>query len=317
MRHAHREPGTRREGSSSGMRRYRCVATGCGWQGLLPRLPRTHERSGLTAARRRWRQWAWPALALTALGLAAAAVVGQQLMEPPSAAQVPPGKSHYGQALVDSHPLQVRHDTLLVAYQPGKPLPGLTLRQHCAWGKPGGNPYRGSVTEALQSAGLPAEVVSQISQQVEQGQASERLTIANDGIRGDRTGRLFSPGGMAMTYGRTLCLGTYVNFAPGHTEPASLYEATDAQGRRHTVMVPDVCGNVTMISEGERGREKIKLTGGRSDLTWLIDTPDAPRRQSSGGTHAVPEPGTLWGVGTGLVLLAWLRRRVTSSPERP
>lgn len=307
---AHRDAETRRAAAATGLRRYRCSAEGCGWQGLLPRLPRARQRSAVRGLRRQWRRWAWPAVALAALGVAAAAVLRQGLAGPPPVPVVPAGESHYGRPLNDAHPLQVAFDTTLAATPPGQAVPGLTLRQHCAWGRPGGNPYRGTVAEALQAAGLPAEVVSAIASQVQKGESVERLTIATDGIHAAKTGRVFSPAGMAMTYGRTLCLGTHVNFAPGHTEPATLYEARDARGRLHSVMVPDVCGNVTMISQGLQRRDRLALTGGgdgTAGVTWLVDVPDpggpSPR------LNTVPEPGTLWGVGTALALLAWLGRK--------
>jgi hypothetical protein len=151
----------------------------------------------------------------------------------------------------------------------------------------------------------------------------ERLTVATDGIHAEKTGRVFSPAGMAMTYGRTLCLGTSVNFKPGHTEPATLYEARDHAGRLHSVMVPDVCGNVTMISQGLSRKDKTLLTGGGSsgaDVTWLVDIPDGGRGLMASGPNTVPEPGTLWGVATGLALLAFLGRRrgaSTAGPGKP
>lgn len=323
MRRAHRDRDTRRAAAATGLRRYRCTAEGCDWQGLLPRLSRAQPRSDADVAKRHVRRWAWPAAALAALGIAAAAVVRQGVSGPPPLPVVPAGESHYGRPLNDAHPLQVKFDTALAATQPGQAVPGLTLRQHCAWGKPGGNPYRGTVTEALQAAGLPAEVVSAIAAQVQKGESAERLTIATDGIHADKSGRVFSPAGMAMTYGRTLCLGTHVNFAPGHTEPASLYEARDQKGRLHSVMVPDVCGNVTMISQGLSRKDKTALTGGgggSAEVTWLVDIPEVGRGPNSSGVNSVPEPGTLWGVGAGLALLAWFgrrRRAATSGPEKP
>lgn len=326
-RRAHRKSETRREAAASGLRRYRCTAEGCDWEGLLPRLSRARQHSDLHGLRVQARRWAWPLVAMAALGLAAAAVVRQELHGPGPVPVVPAGESHYGRPVNDAHPLQVRFDAVLAASPPGQPVAALSLRQHCAWGRPGGNPYRGTVTEALQAAGLPAEVVSAIATQVKNGEAVDRLTIARDGIRASHSDRVFSPHGMAMTYGRTLCLGTDVNFAPGHTEPATLYEARDAKGRLHSVMVPDVCGNVTMISQGLARRDKTALTGGgggTSDVTWLVDIPEGGRGITSSHLNTVPEPGTLWGVGTGLALLAWLGRRrrgagtrATSGPERP
>lgn len=325
VRRAHRDSSTRRETAATGMRRYRCVAEGCAWTGLLPRLSRVRLRTERAATMHPAKRWGWVVLAMSALGVAAAAVVNQGLGSTRPVQKVPAGESYYGSPLRDAHPLQVRFDEVLVKTPPGQAVPGLVLRQHCAWGKPGGNPYKGTALEALQAAGLPADVVAALAEQIQRGAVTERLTIANDGIRGHQSGRVFSPSGMAMTYGRTLCLGTRVNFAAGHTEPASLFEATDAQGRLHTVMVPDVCGNVTMISQGTVRADKTALTGGSANLTWLVDLPETGRgiASSTGGVNSVPEPGTLWGVGMGLVILAWLRRRqlsaqsLTSGPEKP
>lgn len=315
-RRARRSGETRREAAASGLRRYRCTAEGCGWEGLLPRLSRARPRSELRGLQVQARRWAWPMVAMAVLGLAAAAVVRQELHGPGPIPVVPAGESHYGRPLNDAHPLQVKFDATLQATPAGQDVPALSMRQHCSWGRPGGNPYRGTVTEALQAAGLPAEVVAAIAAQVKAGQAVERLTIATDGIRAERSGRVFSPSGMAMTYGRTLCLGTRVNFAPGHTEPATLYEARDQQGRLHSVMVPDVCGNVTMISQGLSRRDKTALTTGGGEtmeVAWLLDIPEGGRGTPAGGLNTVPEPGTLWGVGTGLALLAWWQRRRRSA----
>ncbi len=127
---------------------------------------------------------------------------------------------------------------------------GLSLRWGCAWGDPGRNPYRGSTEQALQAAGLPAEVVADIAAQRAAGRSSERLLIQLGSIQtvsGDRT---FDPRRFDMSFGMTMCRNARVNFAPGHVEQADLYEATDAQGRPHVVMVPDICGNVSVLHEG-------------------------------------------------------------------
>ena len=123
----------------------------------------------------------------------------------------------------------------------------LTLRQGCAWGQPGRQPYRGTTEQALTAAGLPPEVVQQIAAQRQAGQKSSRLEIRRNAIRQLDGPRTFNPRSMAMSFGLTLCLHSWVNFVPGHVEPADLYEAHDATGRLHSVMVPDVCGNLTVL----------------------------------------------------------------------
>ena len=126
--------------------------------------------------------------------------------------------------------------------------PALAVRQGCAWGQPGRNPYRGSTEQALAAARLPPEVVQQIAAMRLGGHKSGRLQITTAAIRSDDGTRQFDPRALAMSFGNTLCLHSRVNFAPGHTELADLYEARDSQGRLYAVMVPDVCGNVTVLA---------------------------------------------------------------------
>lgn len=125
----------------------------------------------------------------------------------------------------------------------------LALRYGCVWGQPGRDPYRGSVEQALRSAALPEGLVKTIAAQVRAGQPVDRLRIDNHGILAQGSGRVFNAQNIAMTHGRSLCLGTRVNFSEGHSESADLYEAQDAQGRVVAVMVPAVCGNVSVLGQ--------------------------------------------------------------------
>ena len=61
--------------SGSGLRRYRCEAESCGWQGLLARQSiRTHSRPSLAPLAERWRLWAVALVVLVLLGLVSAGV---------------------------------------------------------------------------------------------------------------------------------------------------------------------------------------------------------------------------------------------------
>ncbi|MBL8324878.1 MAG: PEP-CTERM sorting domain-containing protein [Rubrivivax sp.] len=176
--------------------------------------------------------------------------------------------------------------------------PPLELRRFCAWGRPGRMPYRGTPEEAMRTAHLPAEVRTQITAAIAAGRADDRLVIGNDAIRSASGARTFPSDGLAMTYGRTLCLGTRVNFKPGHMEEAHLYEATDARGRLYSVMVPQVCGNVTVLRQPQ-GSSQLALERD----PW--DAGDAGARVAhavmAGKPHEVPEPGSL---ALGLAALA-------------
>lgn len=207
----------------------------------------------------------------------------------------PPGPG--GVAAAASAPPSAR------AGQPAAVEP-LEMRRNCAWGVPGRNPYRGTVEQALLHARLPADVVTEVARRVAAGERSDRVEITRAGIRPTRLDRDFDPQQMAMSFGRTMCLNTRVNFAPGHHEGADLYEVADSAGRRHAVMVPDVCGNVTVL--GERGEKRRALAAGAAadGQWWLLAT-----GAWSDEEHAVPEPAGWAGVLLALAMLGATRRR--------
>lgn len=327
-------------------RHYRCAQSGCTWHGNFAR-----NRTGrwlLALAVQAHRLQALPmrhrALMAASLVLAPVAVAGvgwagwlgwQALQDtrasnragPPGMARatVPQGESHYGDRLDRAHPLLQRvvyrgdaAATTAALTDPARDdhAHGLTLRTSCAWGRPGGNPYRGTARQALAAAGLPADVVETLAGQIERGEVVERVVISNDAIVGQTSQRRFSSRDIAMTYGMSLCLKTRVNFTPGHTEGAPLYEARDASGALFTVMVPEVCGNVSVIG-GEPGRKP--GDGGR----WVIAPPgfgyvweeDPPAGAGAAGAGQPADgqgpgagaarplglgaPGTVGGIGSG------------------
>ncbi|MCL4747398.1 MAG: PEP-CTERM sorting domain-containing protein [Burkholderiaceae bacterium] len=217
----------------------------------------------------------------------------------------------------------------------------LELRQNCAWGDPGRNPYKGTIEQALEGARLPPEVVQAMSARIRSGKVSDRLEITNEGIRGVHEPREYSARSIAMTFGRTLCMNTRVNFVPGHMERADLYEVADASGKNYSVMVPYVCGNVSVLSErAERDDEPLATTiDGRplarktTDLIAAIIPGGSSSNRTvtgnpGGGTTAntpegqVPEPGTLLNIVAGASLMAWFirrkrRRQDESASDRP
>ncbi|MBL8329056.1 MAG: PEP-CTERM sorting domain-containing protein [Rubrivivax sp.] len=221
-----------------------------------------------------------------------------------------PGEAFDGDELPADHALSAPASAALPAHtvaadagaqrsrRTAGPRPPLELRRFCAWGRPGRMPYRGTPEEAMRAAQLPAEVRAQIAAAIAAGRADDRLVIGNDAIRSTSGARTFPSDGLAMTYGRTLCLGTRVNFKPGHEEMAHLYEATDTQGRLYSVMVPQVCGNVTVLRQPHVSSQ---LALQRDP--W--DAGDAGTRVAhavmAAKPHQVPEPGSL---ALGLAALA-------------
>lgn len=271
--------------------RYRCTNAACHWHGLMGRLPDEPRLLAVVAGRLFWFGLGVAATLGIVLGLqatrgkapatgaATAEGSAQVAPEPPWAARAanaaPPGVDFDGIPLADNHELVVSN-----------PSP-LTMRSNCAWGTPGGNPYKGTVEQALAALKLPPEVVRQVSERAARGDMTAQLQISSNLIRSVDGERRYSPRLRAMAFGNTLCVNTRVNFKAGHTEFAPLYEATDRAGRTWSIMIPYVCQNVSVL--GERG-----------------EVPE--------NGHRVPLPATWALVALGLGLLALARRRRGALP---
>jgi hypothetical protein len=291
----------------------RCTAAGCAFDGWVPRRTRLRGLRGFS--RRRWRRLqsalrpllrAAAALAMASLAVGVGATVGaawQQAHAPTLAEQraaLPPGEYHDGDPLPPAHPLRPGLGMAASAAAAATPL---DLRGACVWGRPGRDPYRGSVAEALRTARLPQGVQDALLAKVAAHAVDDRLTIGNGGISAALSGRVFAAHGFAMTYGRTLCLETRVNFSAGHTEAADLYETRDARGRLYSVMVPQVCGNVSFIAAQTKGRKTETLSAADGDLPSQLRLLSAVAGGEFDGARSVPEPGTLACLGA--ALLAW------------
>lgn len=235
--------------------RYRCTAAACGWEGVLGR-----DAAGLLPPRR------WPVAVLAFVAGAALALVAAQGLR--QALRTAPANDRSQGALGQGVETQSRATAPGIDFA-GAALPAtdprvrnnpspLQLRHSCAWGVPGANPYRGTVTQALASARLPREVVRQIADMAERGAVLDQVQITRLGIRSVNGQRDYGSRITAMAFGDTLCFNTRVNFPDGHVEHAALYEAADASGKTYTVMVPYVCDNVSVLG----AREEIVVTNG-------------------------------------------------------
>lgn len=313
------QPGSQRE--------FRCRAPGCGWRGAagVAKTKAAHATGATPPPARRIARWSRSAAALLGgVGLAVtASVLVLQLGSLPADRPAHPGGVHRlapGEHF-DGEPLRspAAHNPSTAAV-PATDLP-LGLRQDCVWGKPGRNPYQGTVEQALVAARLPAELVAPVAARIRARQPTDRVSISTAMIRSERGGRVFSPRGLGLSFGHTMCLNSRVNFAPGHVEKADLYEVTDAAGRERAVMVPDVCGNVSVLSAGD---ERARLPGWLATPVALLVT--ALGRKVDGGAglggwgarHAVavdgsaqrvPEPDTLACMLVGLAAAWWAGRR--------
>ncbi len=303
----HRHLGDRIVGIFQKVHRYRCGKSDCGWEGIIStpvaRKVAGRRKAVTWKARVGWMA-AGIAVSLAAVGsfklylsatseerplvarieaskaLPVAAREGADENEGPQdevaapddevdVPQVPAGESFDGVTLAEGDARLTENPT------------ELSIRRGCMWGAPGRTPYKGTVRQALVAARVPEEVVHKIDLMVERRMISDRLMITRDSIQSTNGKRRFEPNIVAMGFGKTLCFGTRVNFAPGHVELADLYEASDAAGTKFSVMVPYVCRNVSVLAaRAERGN-------GRTN-----------------GFGSAPEPGTLASVIAALAALA-------------
>lgn len=197
---------------------------------------------------------------------------------------------------------------------------GLSVRQGCAWGVQGRHPYRGTVTQALQAARLPEEVVRKIDVMVSLGIVSDQVVISRDSVRAVRTPRQFDSKIVAMGFANTLCFGTRVNFQPGHLEFADLYDATDGKGNNYSVMIPYVCGNVSVLAERAERDDAVVGTlmpvpgGAATGNPRALAVPGSPggrganlAKPADQTVRTVPEPGTLAALIAALAAMALAR----------
>lgn len=244
--------------------RYRCTSRTCHWAGLLGREGRPPPAL-----------IGWPARFLW-LGIGAGLAVAAVPLVPPlrvwlagaparpsveagvewSSQATPAGVDFAGAALPSTDARALANATPLI------------LKRGCAWGVPGGSPYRGTVEQALSAAGLPADAVRALGEKAERGWSLGQVEISRSGIRTLDGRRHFDPDIAAMGFGHTLCFNTRVNFKPGHVEYAALYEHTDSRYRTYTVMVPYVCHNVSVL--GQRGEREIPETEVAEPASWSL-----------------------------------------------
>jgi len=342
------------------MRRYRCCEPGgCGWEGTLaatwtqtgPVRRRVREITRMRIVRLAKSRLVFTMLiGVSGIVLGAAGVKLYETFDlaallARNGRPLPFGVSDFGRPLPANHPFLERHVDVpapivkadaaaMPTSAPASPPAGavtkpaasaddvpLSLREDCAWGEPGRAPYKGTVRQALNAARLPKHVVALLERKIWDRDASDRLEIRNSKIRGVHSDVAFEPWAIKMTFARTLCLNSRVNFKPGHVEDADLYQVTDAHGTTYSVMIPDVCGNVSLlgppVSRDDHPRDVLasKIEQARKDSTQSAPLTGAQGARKLGSSalrsdgNAVPEPETWTLIVSGVALLLCFTRR--------
>jgi hypothetical protein len=117
------------------------------------------------------------------------------------------------------------------------------IQPSCSWDRPGINPYRGNVRDALERyADIPDVDRIALKHRIEQGQADEQVQITRDAIRGQRE---YDPAIHDMHFGAaSVCHDvTRGKWDAARTEAAAVYCVKD-----HCILVPKICGNISRIS---------------------------------------------------------------------
>ena len=118
-----------------------------------------------------------------------------------------------------------------------------TLQPSCSWDRPGVNPYRGNVRDALERyTDIPEADRIALKHRIQDGQADEQVQITRDAIRGQRA---YNPAIHDMHFGAaSVCHDvTRSKWDAAHVEPGAVYCV-----KEHCILVPKICGNISRIS---------------------------------------------------------------------
>jgi len=117
------------------------------------------------------------------------------------------------------------------------------IQPSCSWDRPGVNPYRGNVRDALERyTDIPDADRIALKHRIQDGQADEQVQITRDAIRGKYE---YNPAIHDMHFGAaSICHDvTRSKWDAARVEPGAVYCVKD-----HCILVPKICGNISRIS---------------------------------------------------------------------
>jgi len=234
----------------------------------------------------------------------AAAAAAWLLISPPKeeAPPAPVTENYLGTPL---HPQDLRY----------LPVPGLQQRRVCTWSIPGGNRYRGSIDQALNSMGFRSAYYDELRTKMMLGFPDDKAVISRYGVFIRGTGVTHPPILRSMSFDTTTCFGTFVNFGEHVFEEASVYYVRRITSETTTLVVPHVCDNIGELMPPVAMPDQPKMwRDNKQIMAWIRrygvvpNNPGGGRPEDKKPTNTVPEPGTLALLVPGLLFL--LRRRV-------
>jgi len=118
-----------------------------------------------------------------------------------------------------------------------------TIQPSCSWDRPGVNPYRGNVRDALERyTDIPDADRIALKHRIQDGQADEQVQITRDAIRGQHD---YNPAIHDMHFGAaSVCHDvTRSKWDAARVEQGAVYCV-----KEHCILVPKICGNISRIS---------------------------------------------------------------------
>lgn len=155
-----------------------------------------------------------------------------------------------------------------------------TFQPSCSWDRPGVNPYRGNVRDALERySDIPDLDRIALKRKIQEGQADDQVEITRDAIRGKAH---YSATITDMHFGAaSVCHEvTRSRWDANRVEPGAVYCVKD-----HCILIPKICGNISRIQRlapvaaAKKQAGALAGDGAVADLNPGLADADSPSRE--------------------------------------